>query len=73
MSEDETEAELAWSSIEAGHGIVAVDVDWAQAQGLPQTAAYGYGEKPGKVIYGIEAYHAIHCLVNKAYHNSLML
>ena len=61
MSENETEATRAWSAIEPGHGVVAVDDHWAATQKLPSTIAHP--TDPRKLIYVIEAYHAIHCLV----------
>ena len=57
---NETEAGAAWESIEAGHGMVAVDRDWAASQSLPDTESH-----PGdsnKAVYVMEAYHNMHCL-----------
>ena len=62
MSENETEAGNAWDDIEAGHGLVAVDSQWAAAQGLPPTSSHP--QDSSKVVYAIEAYHQIHCLVS---------
>ena len=61
MSENETEAAAAWDSIEAGHGLVAIDPQWAAALDLPASFQHPYDSS--KVIYVIGAYHAIHCLV----------
>lgn len=61
MSENETEAAAAWDSIEAGHGLVAIDPQWAAARDLPPS--FQHPLNPSKVIYIVEAYHAIHCLV----------
>lgn len=63
MSENETEAARAWDEIEAGHGLVAVDPHWAAAAGLPPTVKHPLDSS--KVIYVIEAYHEIHCLVSQ--------
>ena len=62
MSENETEAAAAWASIQPGHGIVAIDAQWAAAHSLPPT--HTWIEDSNKLIYGIEAYHAIHCIVS---------
>lgn len=63
MSENETEAAKAWDNIEAGHGLVAVDPQWAASQDLPHTM--GHPKDSSKVVYVIEAYHEIHCLVSQ--------
>lgn len=62
MSDNETEAEAAWTSIEAGHGLVAVNPLWAAARSLPATIVHP--RDPTKVVYIIEAYHTMHCLVS---------
>ena len=41
MSDNATEAAQAWDKIEAGHGLVAVDRQWATNQGLPSTLGKG--------------------------------
>lgn len=61
-SPNETIAAAAWEGIEAGHGDVVVDPEWAARQGLPPSAEHPY--MPGKSVYVIEAYHAMHCLVS---------
>ena len=61
MSENETEAAQAWSAIEPGHGVVALDPQWAAINSLPATKAHPIDSD--KAVYIIEAYHAIHCLV----------
>lgn len=61
MSENETEAAQAWSAIEPGHGVVALDPQWAALNGLPATKAHPINSN--KAVYIVEAYHAIHCLV----------
>ena len=63
MSENEAEAAKAWSEIDADHGLVAVDAQWAAAQGLPPTMAHP--RDPSKVVYVIEPYHEIHCVVSQ--------
>lgn len=62
MSENETEAAQAWDKIEAGHGLVAVDPEWATAHDWPPTMRHP--KDSSKVVYVIEAYHEIHCLVS---------
>ena len=61
MSHNATEAAQAWENIEAGHGLVAIDRDWAAAQNLPST--FDHPRDADKVVYIIEAYHHIHCVV----------
>lgn len=61
LSENETEASLAWDSILAGHGVIAVDPKYALQKSLPKTKELP--ESGGKLVYVIEAYHAIHCVV----------
>ena len=61
MSSNSTEADMAWDAIEPGHGVVALDRTYAKAQGLLESS-YHPREKY-KVVYLIEAYHAMHCLV----------
>jgi len=60
ISENETEATLAWDSILAGHGIIALDAEYAASRNLPKTH-YLPGD-PSQAVYIIEAYHAIHCI-----------
>jgi hypothetical protein len=60
-SEDEAEASEAWGSILAGHGVVAIEPEYASSKGLPATIELP--NSGGKLTYAIEAYHAIHCLV----------
>ena len=57
---NESQAGPLWESIEAGHGMVAVDRDWAVSQGLPDTESH-----PGdhsKAVYIMEAYYNMHCV-----------
>ena len=65
MSENETESGAAWEAIAGGHAMVAVDYAWALTHHLPQTAEHVFSDQPGQVVYGIEAYHAMHCLVSR--------
>lgn len=61
MSDNETVASAAWDAIEAGHGEVNIDPEWAADRGLPTSMRH-----PGdqdKMVYSIAAYHALHCLV----------
>lgn len=66
MSHNATEAAQAWDSVDAGHGLVAVDRQWAAAQHLPSTLEHP--RHTDKVVYIIEAYHHIHCLVSPQTH-----
>ena len=61
MSENETQANEAWDAIEAGHGDVAIEPEYAAERGLPPTILHP--RDPSKLLYIIESYHAIHCLV----------
>jgi len=68
VSSNETEAQEAWDSILAGHGIVAIDPEYAKEKGLPKTLTFGNElAVGGKYGYAIEAYHAMHCLVSHKY------
>lgn len=61
MSPNETEAAAAWDAIESGHGDVAVDPRWAASRGLPPSFLHPLDST--RMVYVVEAYHAIHCLV----------
>lgn len=61
LSKNETEASAAWDSILAGHGVIAVDPQYAMEKKLPKTKELP--ESGGRLVYVIEAYHAIHCVV----------
>lgn len=61
ISSDEQEADEAWESILAGHGVVAIEPEYASAKSLPETVVLP--NTGGKFAYVIEAYHAIHCVV----------
>ena len=52
-----------WKAINAAHGYVAVDHQWAAENGL--LSADDWAGDASKGIYMIEAYHAIHCIVRK--------
>lgn len=58
----ENEASAAWDAIEAGHGEVNIDPEWAAARGLPTSMLHPLDQD--KMVYTIAAYHAIHCLVS---------
>ncbi|OAL01129.1 hypothetical protein IQ06DRAFT_248016 [Phaeosphaeriaceae sp. SRC1lsM3a] len=60
VSSDEDEASEAWESILAGHGVVAIEPEYAAAKSLPNTVVLP--NSGGKLTYVIEAYHAIHCI-----------
>ena len=62
LSHNETEASLAWDSILAGHGVVAIKPQYAAQKNLPSTATLPGSS--GDLVYVIEAYHAIHCVVS---------
>ncbi|KAH7410096.1 hypothetical protein DE146DRAFT_732918 [Phaeosphaeria sp. MPI-PUGE-AT-0046c] len=60
VSSDEDEASEAWDSILAGHGVVAIEPEYAAAKSLPDTVVLP--NSGGRLAYVIEAYHAIHCI-----------
>ena len=62
MSENETEASMAWDAIEAGHGEVSIDETWAAARSLPPSMRHPVDKE--KMVYTVAAYHALHCLVS---------
>lgn len=61
ISSDEQEADEAWESILAGHGVIAIEPEYASAKNLPESVLLP--NSGGKHAYVIEAYHAIHCVV----------
>jgi hypothetical protein len=61
ISSDEEEASKAWGSILPGHGVIAVESEYAKSKDLPETVILP--DSGGKLTYVIEAYHAIHCIV----------
>jgi hypothetical protein len=61
ISSDEEEASEAWDTILPGHGVVAIEPDYARSKKLPETVILP--DSGGKLTYVIEAYHAIHCVV----------
>ena len=63
-SQNESIMRAAWEAIAPGHGIVSVTRDWAKAKHLPPSM--DHPEETDRVVYGIEAYHAIHCLVSQS-------
>jgi len=61
VSMNETEASAAWAAILPGHGIVAIDRQYKEKNHLQQTLMHPNGS--GYYVYGVEAYHAMHCIV----------
>ena len=60
-SPNHTEANAAWKAIQPGHGVVAVEHDWAAQRQLPTTM--DLPSNPNMSVYVIEGYHALHCIV----------
>jgi len=60
FSDDENATSQAWEAIEAGHGIVTVDSDWASSMNLIESMPDPFD--PSKSIYVIAAYHDMHCI-----------
>ncbi|KAH8702819.1 hypothetical protein GQ44DRAFT_778420 [Phaeosphaeriaceae sp. PMI808] len=52
----------AWNSIIPDHGIVVLDRAWAEERGLMRSMYFP--SNPQKVMYVLEAYHQLHCLVS---------
>ncbi|KAL9622198.1 MAG: hypothetical protein Q9160_003381 [Pyrenula sp. 1 TL-2023] len=59
-SENQTEADMAWNAVVTGHGDVAIPISYAKAHNLPPS--WDIPHMPGKQLYVMEAYHAMHCL-----------
>ncbi|KAI7773005.1 hypothetical protein LA080_012496 [Diaporthe eres] len=53
-------SDVAWASIEAGHGDVLLTRSEAASLGLPPSFEHPF--RPGYQVYIIDAYHAMHCL-----------
>jgi hypothetical protein len=60
-SANDTEADKAWSSILAGHGVVSISPGYVSRHQL--RASVSLPDGTGNKMYVIEAYHAIHCTV----------
>lgn len=61
-SRNNTVADAAWDSIETGVGLVAVEKDWATAQGLP--IGWLWPLDRSKAVFAVAAYHPLHCVVS---------
>lgn len=61
MSENRTEADIALDSINTGHGVVLVDKHWAVEHNIVDSIPHPRNSK--RLIYIIEVYHAMHCIV----------
>lgn len=59
--EDTKEIQSLWDRIEGGHGIVALNKEWAKSQHL--TPALSLPSDATKGVYAIDGYHEMHCLV----------
>lgn len=44
------------------HGIVSVTEEWAAQHGLPPSAPTP--DTPGELVYQVDGFHAMHCLVS---------
>ncbi|CAF9931823.1 MAG: hypothetical protein GOMPHAMPRED_006411 [Gomphillus americanus] len=58
--EDTKEIQSLWDRIEGGHGIVALNKEWAKSQHL--TPALSLPSDATKGVYAIDGYHEMHCL-----------
>ena len=54
-------AEQKWSSVVPAVGVVTVPRGWALSKELPDSLQDP--EDPDKMVYIIDAYHQLHCLV----------
>ena len=59
--EDTKEIQSLWDKIEGGHGIVALDKEWAKS--LHLAPALSLPSDATKGVYAIDGYHEMHCLV----------
>lgn len=59
---DEDYVDRLWDEIIPGHGVVAVDHEWAARKGFPKSMSLLSDDTKG--VYVIDAYHQIHCLVS---------
>lgn len=50
----------AWAGINSGHGVIALDRQYATEKGFPDTIIHPH--HPDKVVFALEAYHLIHCI-----------
>ncbi|KAF4629085.1 hypothetical protein G7Y89_g9065 [Cudoniella acicularis] len=71
LDEDEDYVDKLWDEIIPGHGIVAVNHEWAAQKGFPKSISLPSNDTKG--IYVIDAYHQIHCLtiVRKTFYEVL--
>lgn len=53
-----------WHNLRPAYGTVALDLDWAAEQRLPETEHHP--DDPSKGVYILDGYHQIHCLVSRA-------
>jgi hypothetical protein len=61
-NESRQEVDERWDAIIPDHGIVALDRTWAEERGLMRSMYLP--SNPQKVMYVLEAYHQLHCLVS---------
>ncbi|KAF7873930.1 hypothetical protein EAF04_002602 [Stromatinia cepivora] len=61
-SENRSEANAAWKAIRTGHGVVAIDKQWAADRNLVNSVTWP--DHPEQSLYVIEAYHVLHCAKN---------
>jgi hypothetical protein len=60
--ESRQEVDQRWDAIIPDHGVVALDRTWAEERGLMRSMYMP--SNPQKVVYVLEAYHQLHCLVS---------
>lgn len=75
VSPNHTEANQAWDSILAGHGVVALQPSLVRELRLPE---YGVVfddtyKASGKHVFLIEAYHVMHCLASDSPYTILQI
>lgn len=71
LSSNLTEADEAWSRVNLGHGLVALDRALARNEGLAPSRAWPPDRT--KEVYSFAVYHAMHCLVRLKQHVCTLL
>ncbi|KAL4860739.1 hypothetical protein BDV12DRAFT_208887 [Aspergillus spectabilis] len=58
--DNKTQTDELWESIQPSHGFVAIDQNWAESHGWPESMYLPSDRSKG--VYLLEAYHYLHCL-----------
>ncbi|KAK4502426.1 hypothetical protein PRZ48_005851 [Zasmidium cellare] len=60
-SSNRTLSDGLWHNLRPAYGTVALDLEWAEQQRLPETELHP--DDPTKGVYILDGYHQIHCLI----------